>query len=337
MKLLYLSCHAILEYDELKLFEELGIDYFSLGSYIDPQKPVDPIRPGLNKQVDPELLSIAPDRNAIPKEFFDRFDVIVIMHLPEWIEANWENMKHKTVIWRTIGQSTPALERRLWKYRQEGLKIIRYSPMEHNIQDNIGADAVIRFYKDPEEFRFWNGMNREVITFAQNMKNRGQYCNYDAFVTLASRNPEITHVFGPSNEGSAGLNGGFMTYEQMKQKMRDSRVYIYTGTQPASYTLNFIEAMMTGIPIVALGSAYGNSLNLAGNVYEIPEIIANASNGFWSDNLNELSDKIAFLLDHHDTAKAIGEHGRQTAIRLFGKPEIKKLWKVTLDKLITNT
>lgn len=336
MKILYLSCHAILEYDELKLFEELGYDYFSLGSYIDPQKPVDPIRPGLNKKVDPELLSIAPDRMNIPKEFFDRFDVIIVMHLPEWIEANWDRMKHKPVIWRTIGQSTPSVEKRLWQYRQEGLKIIRYSPMEHNIENNIGADMVIRFYKDPEEFFFWNGLNQEVITFAQNMKTRAEYCNYEAFRLLAEQFPNA-HVYGPSNEGSEKLNGGFLTYEEMKQKMRDSRVYIYSGTQPASYTLNFIEAMMTGIPMVCLGPTYGNSLKIAGDVYEIPEIIVNASNGFWSDSLDDLKQRVQVLLDNHDLAKVIGQHGRETAIRYFGKDTIKKLWKITLDKIVTNT
>jgi len=336
MKLLYLSCHAILEYDELKLFGELGIDYFSLGSYIDPLNPVDPIRPALNKIVDPELLSMAPDRDKMPKEFIDKFDVIVVMHLPQWIENNWENMKHKTVIWRTIGQSTPEAEKRLWKYRQEGLRIVRYSPMEHEIPNTIGADAVIRFYKDPEEFGNWNGINKEVITFAQNMQNRAEYCNYTVFKSIAEQTPNM-HVFGPNNEVSGALSGGFMPYEKMKQKMRDSRVYFYTGTQPASYTLNFIEAMMTGIPMVCLGPAYGNSLNIAGKVYEIPEIIANASNGFWSDKPEELKDKITYLLEHHDTARAIGEHGRQTAIKLFGKPTISKLWKVTLDKLRTNT
>lgn len=336
MKLLYLSCHAILEYDECKLFEELGIDWFSLGSYIRPDEPVDPIRPAIKRVADPELLSIAPDRDNIPKSFIDKFDVVVVMHLPQWIENNWEAMKHKTVIWRTIGQSSPEIEQRLWKYRQEGLKIIRYSPMEHEIPGNIGADAVIRFYKDPEEFGMWNGVSKEVITFAQNMQNRAEYCNFEAFKQIAEQYQNM-HVFGPNNEVSGRLGGGFMTYEKMKQKMRDARVYFYTGTQPASYTLNFIEAMMTGIPMVCLGAKYGNSLNIAGNVYEIPEIIANASNGFYSDNLSDLKDKIDFLLQHHDTARAIGEHGRQTAIKLFGKDTIRKLWKVTLDKLQTNT
>jgi len=324
MKLLYLSCHSILEYDELKLFEELGIEYFSLGSYIDPQKPVDPIRPPLTQQVDPELLKIAPDRNHIPKEFFDKFDVIVVMHIPEWIYDNWENMKHKTVIWRSIGQSTAAIEEKMFKYRQEGLKIVRYSPYEAYIPQTAGADAIIRFYKDPDEFRGYTGVQRQVITLAQDMKNRAEYCNYDTFLKITEGLP--TRLYGNRNEASGELNGGYQTYEGMKQLMRDNRVYVYTGTQPASYTLNFIEAFMTGIPVVAIGSKFANSLNIAGATYEVESIINNAVNGFCSNDINKLKEYTRRLLDDEKMARRIGRMGRETAITLFGKENVKAKW-----------
>lgn len=324
MKLLYLSCHSILEYDELKLFEELGIDYFALGSYIDPQKPVDPIRPPLTKQVDPELLKIAPDRRNIPKEFFDLFDVIVVMHIPEWIYDNWEKMKHKTVIWRSIGQSTSVIERKMWHYRQEGLKIVRYSPHEAYIPETAGADAIIRFYKDPEEFKGYTGTQRQIITLAQDMKNRAEYCNYDTFLKITEGLP--TKLYGNRNEASGELNGGFLTYEGMKQIMRDNRVYIYTGTQPASYTLNFIEALMTGIPVVAIGDAFANSLNIAGKTYEVHTIINNAVNGFVSNDINKLKEYARRLLDDERLARRIGNMGRETAIQLFGKQTIREQW-----------
>lgn len=325
MKLLYLSCHAILEYDECRIFEELNIDYFSLGSYIVPQKPVDPIRPALFKEVDQELLSLAPDRDHIPKEFFDRFDVIIIMHKPEWIENNWINMRHKRVIWRTIGQSIPQIERRLMPYRQDGLQVVRYSKREANIPDVIGSDKIIHFYKDPEEFGGYNGLNLEAITFAQNMRDRGQFCNFDVFAEIVQG--VNAHVYGPKNENAGELAGTFMTYQEMRQKMRDSRVYIYTGTQPASYTLNFIEALMTGIPVVALGPKYANSLECAGkDTYEIPDFIVNGANGFVSDDIGFLKDKVRELMDNIALARMIGAAGRETALKEFGKENIKNKW-----------
>lgn len=331
MKLLYLSCHSILEYDELKIFEELGIDYFSLGSYIDPKNPVDPIRPALRGNGVSRWQSKAPLRDKLTAEFLDDFDVIIVMHIPEWIEKNWEVLRGRNVIWRTIGQSTASVERRLRPFRDDGLKVVRYSPAEIEIPENIGADVTIRFYKDPDEFFMWNGTNRQVVTLAQNMKHRGEFCNYDAFLRIINGFP--AKLYGTNNEESGELSGGFLTYEAMRQMMRDNRVYIYTGTQPASYTLNFIEALMTGIPMVCLGSKFGTSLNIAGDAYEVPEIIQNGVNGFVSDDINYLREKVQLLLDNPIIAKKIGAMGRETAIKLFGKDTIKQQWKQYFERL----
>lgn len=327
MKLLYLSCHSILEYDECRIFTELGIDWFSLGSYIIPTSPVDGIRPPLHHYPDEWLQQHAPDRSDIPKEFFDKFDTIVIMHVPEWIEKNWDKMKHKRVIWRTIGQSTPEIEARMMKYRLEGLEIVRYSPREANLIPTAGCDRLIRFYKDPKEFGNWNGAGNEVITFAQDMQHRGQHCNYEMFTQIVQG--FNAHVYGPRNEGSGELNGGFLTYEEMKQKMRDARVYVYTGTQPASYVLNLMEAMMTGIPIVAIGPVHGNSLQIGkgADLYEIPDIITNGVNGFWSDDVNQCREWVKKLLDDVKLARRIGEMGRQKAIEIFGIDTIRAKWQ----------
>lgn len=325
MKLLYFSCHSILEYDELKLFEELGIDYFSLGSYVTPTHPVDPIRPPLKSFPENWVIGNAPPRDNIPQDFLNQFDTIMIMHVPEWIEDNWHKFRGKRVIWRTIGQSTPFIEARMLQYRKEGLEIVRYSPREANLEPTAGSDKIIRFYKDEREFGQWNGAGGEVITFAQDMQHRGEFCNYEAFTKIAQG--FNAHVYGPKNEGSGPLNGGFMSYEQMKQKMRDARVYIYTGTQPASYVLNLIEAMMTGIPVVALGPQHGNSLNPDTQLYEIPDIIQSGVNGFMSDDIEQCRRWTQILLDDVKTARRIGEMGRQRAIELFGKETIKQQWK----------
>jgi hypothetical protein len=330
MKLLYLSCHAVLEYDELKLFEELGIEYFSLGSYIDPRNPVDPIRPALTRTPDPELYHSAPDRNSIPKEFFDKFDVIVVMHIPEWITNNWENMKHKRVIWRTIGQSTEAIESLLKPYVAQGLEIVRYSPTEARIPGFAGESAIIRFYKDPEEFKNWTGEEKEVITFAQNMKTRGEFCHFDLFEQSTSG--LNAHVYGPKNDDAGLLNGGFLTYDQMKEKYRKGRVYFYSGTQPAAYTLNFMEAWMTGIPVVAIGANLANSLNIIGESYEVEELIGQDKKaGFVAHDIEGLKHYINTLYEVPEMGRIVGENGRARAIELFGKENIKEDWKRYLN------
>jgi glycosyltransferase involved in cell wall biosynthesis len=109
-------------------------------------------------------------------------------------------------------------------------------------------------------------------------------------------------------------------------------VYFYTGTYPASYTLNFIEAFMTGIPIVAIGERLGNSpFELGQKTYEIPDIITQATDGFYSDDPAELRGVIQRLLDDESLARFISKNARKRAIELFGKDRIKLLWKEYLN------
>ena len=207
-----MPCHSILEYDDVRLFTELGHEVYSAGSYICPENPGDPTMrpaiPGLkvNQDLNEQWHRIAQSRpGEDPKYFLTRqlvqqFDIIIAVHIPEFIENNWEAFKGKRVIWRTIGQSIQPIEQRLKSFRDKGLEIVRYSPKEVNIPGYIGQDALIRFYKDPEEYKDWTGEDIQVITFAQAMKRRDTACNF-SFFEEATR-PFPRKLYGPGNEGS---------------------------------------------------------------------------------------------------------------------------------------
>ena len=334
MKILYLSCHSILEYDETKLLTELGHEVFSFGAYVNPQAPQDIKRPATEAKYNEHLTSLATrfSKDDLHEEMIEWADVIIIQHVPEWIVNNWEKIKHKKVIWRTIGQSTGAIEMQLADYRYEGLKIVRYCPKEKNIQMYLGEDAMIRFYKDPEEYKDWNGSVNRVITLGQAIQKRGAFCNFPTFEEATREFPRI--VFGADNDDLGDLWGGQLSYDDLKKELRDNQVFFYTGTQPASYTLGFIEAFMTGIPIVAVGNEIGNSLfKQEQNTFEVPDIIDNGVNGFVSDNIDTLKERVGQLLKDEGLRKRISEAGRAKAIELFGKETIKKQWETFLNSL----
>lgn len=343
LKVLYLSSHSILEHDELKLFGEIGWSYLSLGAYYCPygDESTDSMRPQLPAKYNLfDELKGDYDRNNLTEEQISKFDVIIIMHHPEeessqpWLVKNWERFKSlgKPVVFRSIGQSSRLVERIIKPLKEEGLLVVRYSPKEKEIPHYCGEDAMIRFYKDQNEFCNWNGEDKKVITIGQSMKQRGSSCNYDAFVKATD--PFERRLFGPGNEGS-GIKGGLLSFDGLKQELRDSRVYFCTNTQPASYTLNFLEAWMMGIPVVALGPEHCNKDYPEQKTYEIHELITNGVDGFWSDDINELQKYVKMLLDDHSLAKKIGDAGRKTAIDLFGKDNVKNDWKLFLEK-ITN-
>lgn len=346
MKILYLSCHEVLEYDEVKLLHELGHEVFSAGAYADNAKDGSPwsgfgLRPGIEgfevnedwKEQYRRLCNQYPGEDVrlhLIKDFIDNFDCVIVMHIPNWIIKNWNVMKHKRVIWRTIGQSISKQEQALAPYRQQGLEIVRYSPKERDIPNFIGEDTIIRFYKDPNEYGPWNGNRRQLITIAQNMKERDAACNFTLFELVTRPFPRL--LLGSSRGFLASWTTGKVSFDRLKRELCNNRVYFYTGTHPASYTLGFIEAWMTGIPIVAIGERYGNADYFPGHkLYEVHQLIQHGETGFVSDNPAELRDYCQQLLDDHDLATRIGSAGRAAAIELFGKEKIKLQWQAYLS------
>lgn len=332
IKLLYLSCHEVLEQQELQLFADMSLDVFSNGAYLNPAGHDTLKRPAIKgMKYDPELEKWSREfpKTSIPQEYLDKFNVIMVMHQPEWITENWAKMKDKKVIWRSIGQSNVEVENMIRRMRYEGLKIVRYSPMEDHIPGSLSSDALIRFYEDEDEFKDWNGNTKRVINISQTLKGRGPSCHYDQIMQIISGFPAL--IYGTGNDALGPLNGGELPYELLKGTLRDSRVFLYGGTYPAPYTLSFIEALMTGIPIVSIGPSMAEEI--AGvdaqrkfKFFEIPEIIRNGENGYYSDNIDELRGYINTLLENHELAKKIGEEGRKTAIRIFSKTKARENW-----------
>lgn len=324
--ILYMPCHSVLEYDELRIFEQIGVQYFSFGSYINPQQPVDPIRPALTqKQIITD--GIPPQDNLTP-EFLNHFSHIIIMHRFDWLKRNWTKLKGRNVYYRSIGQSAPHIEQELSLMRTEGLQIIRYSTEERHIPNYAGEDAVIYFFKDENEYTGYTGEIAEVYTMAQDFKHRAEHVNYNSFITATQGLPR--KVYGLKNEELGKLAGGYMTYDKLKELHRTRRVFFYAGTQPAQYTLTLIEAMMTGTPIVAIGPKLATSLGIAGG-YEIPNIIINEVSGYYSDDIPYLKAKIEELLNDKELAKRIGQKGRKSALLTFSMQRSINEWRELLN------
>lgn len=339
MKIHYISCHQVLEQEEVTLLTEAGHQVFSNGAYLNPAGHPGLARPGIRGGFYDqhfEHLARTTPRTELPEELIKPFDVIIIMHTPTVLDTNWRRIKHKKVIWRSIGQSTPGIERMIKPMKNEGLTVVRYSPKEALIPGFAGEDAVIRFYKDPDEYRDWNGNTKTAINFSQSLKGRRDFCHYDEITKLI--NLFGGKVYGSGNEDLGFLNGGELPYEQFKQTLRDARVFVYGGTWPAPYTLSLIEAMMTGTPIVAIGKKLaeepaGVAPNNRFEFYEAQEIIEQGVTGFYSDDLKELEKYISKLMSSYDLAKTISQNARASAINLFGKDKIKAEWQKLLNNL----
>lgn len=302
---------------------------------------------------DPHLreISMRSGKEDTPQELIDWCDIVIMMHNaptldshPQpWLDGNWTKFKKskKPIIWRSIGQSNAQIEHVLKRFRKEGLKIVRHSPREDSIPGYQGADAMIRFYKNPDEYRDYNGQARRVVNVSQAMfgsdavPSRGDHMSKDFFDKVVEGYD--WKIFGPFNDYAGEHNGGMLAFEDLKQMLRFNRVYFYTGTRPAPYTLGLIEAMMTGMPIVSIGPDHGNEVYQDQKTFEVHDILGSrgdgSGNGFWSDSIDDLRNYIDMLLKDPNLATGIGQKGRIRAIELFGKQAVTNEWIKFFEKL----
>jgi glycosyltransferase involved in cell wall biosynthesis len=326
--------HSIEEYDQIRLLTSLGHEVFSIGGYINPAEPHDDKRPALPDAPHyPELHAAVdslgtPDnlgaaQAGIPDAILDWADTIIYHHYLDRLYGQWPRIKdwldgdsNRRVIWRTVGQSVDGNEAQAKPFRREGMEILRYSPKERNIPNYAGEDALIRFYKDPDEYKGWVGTEPTVIQVTQHLRQRDPYTNW-GFWDEATRGLDRTPL-GPGSEVIGGP--GSLTYDEMKAWLRVARVYLYTGTQPASYTLGLIEAMMTGIPVVSIGPSHMRVFPYGHLLFEGHEIA-----GEWSDDPAEARDELAVLLEEPLTFRS--DVVRARAIELFGINTIREQWR----------
>lgn len=126
---------------------------------------------------------------------------------------------------------------------------------------------------------------------------------------------------------------GKISWQDQIRELQKARVYFYTGTHPASYTLNFIESWMLGTPVVAIGPQYGNAdVWRNHNLYEIQDLIQNGVNGFVADDPALLAGYVRQLLSDEGLARSISAAGRAEAIRHFNKDMIKASWKAFIER-----
>jgi hypothetical protein len=280
LRVLLMTAHDVAEYDDLRMLTDLGYDVFSIGAYTDPLHPASLLRPPLDvpahpdlaalcivqrekHEGDPMLMGIAGQihnlvdwaKADLHPDIIEWADVIICHHyLESWVYRQWDRIKHKRVIWRTCGQSNAMLEEVMGTLRADGLEIVRYSPKEEPAFRRLGvfagADALIRFGKYPDDYGPWVGDWPVVGNVTQNMAGRGEFCGYP-FWQAATKGLPVK----PAGLQSEALPGGMgaLSYPDMLDYLRHIRCYLYTGTQPASYTLALMEAMLSGVPVVSMG------------------------------------------------------------------------------------
>jgi glycosyltransferase involved in cell wall biosynthesis len=335
MNLLLLTAHAVAEYDDVRMFADLGYNIFSIGSYTRPYKTADPIRPPLPQApYFPDLADMVEGdqmahKEHLPDGLIDWADVIIVHHYPQhtapnsteergWIVGQWERIKHKRVIWRTCGQSDPRLEARMAPYARDGLEIVRYSPREREFFESVGSfagqSALIRFGKYPEDYGPWVGDDARVINISQGLGTRGEFTHPDFWLAATEGLPAC--AMGPESEVLGGP--GALEYHDMIEALARARAYLYTGTQPASYTLGLMEAMLSGVPVVSIPAS---TMWMPG-LFEGQDLVTMLP----SANATSAHLALRALLRNYSEAALISAHQVARARELFDVATVGQQW-----------
>ncbi len=329
MNILLLMAHSIAEYDEMRMFSDLGHDVFAPGAYTDPANPGDDKRPALpTVRRQPDLIAaVGADtmkaKEHLPDAVLDWADVVICHHYPErFLMGQWRRFEGKRVIWRTCGQSDPRLEEAMLLLRRVGLEIVRYSPRERTYFERLGVfageDALIRFGKYVDDYGGWTGQEQHVANVTQDFVGRGDHVGYGFWRAVTA---DLSAL--PAGPGSEKIGGvGVLSEDAMIDYLRDARAYLYTGTVPASYTLGLIEAMLTGTPVVSIGArAWPGPAEL----FEAAEIA-----GLSADRIGEAHDLLADLLHDDGMAQTVSQRQRARARELFSVEAVGRQWQAYL-------
>ena len=160
-----------------------------------------------------------------------------------------------------------------------------------------------------------------MLNITQELRGREPYTNWRFWENATAGLPRV-----PAGPGSKAIGGtGEVSLPVMKQLLRDLRCYLYTGTQPASYTLGLIEAMMTGIPVVSIGPSHMTIFPYGPLLFEGHEIT-----GHWYDDPDGARMGLRAMLNDPAYAATVGAEQRARAIDLFGMATIGAQWQAFL-------
>ena len=343
-RILYLGCHEVLEYDDLRMFTDLGHEVFSLGHFTEAGSPtlMRKGRPEFYSPTDFEnFLSLGGDvaTRTLPKNFVKTFDLVIIVHVVDWVLRNAEALSGTPLIYRSIGQSVVQTEQMLASVAGQ-LRIVRYSVRELQDPTFLPSDRAIYFGKYKEDFPKWSGGDR-ISTFYNNYPHRPETSApmLGLYLSFAERFSNLD-LYGLHNEGIPSYRGVIGADEQYAVYATAS-LYLYIHTLPPSYTLNLMEAMFVGVPILAPShslvakcsdNATVASWQVPAGRYEVPNLLGN-NRYLLYDDLEDLCEKATYLTTSAPACDDISRTLRSRAHEFFDAAVIKYEWQDLFDGL----
>ncbi len=175
------------------------------------------------------------------------------------------------------------------------------------IEHSVAIDPTMRY----------DGAMPRGITVMNGMQARARIAGYDLFLEARRRVP--LDVAGIDTEAFGGL--GDIPFRHLHARMAQYR-FLFSPVRYTSLPLAVVEAMTIGMPIVALATT------------ELPTVIEHGVTGYVSCELDELVDRMEYLLAELGAARAMGERARLVAQERFNLQRFASDWNAAFRRAL---
>jgi len=316
MKIYIQSCHAVLEYDQARMFTMMGhevVGLFDVGSTQRPKIPgitdIDP--PGDVHERSTNCQTTLADLQGA--------DVVVMHQTGDFPEraAMFAALGMPTVC-MAFGQGNLPMHTRLTEHIKASplLSVASYSLKDADTYADLGCPleslAMIRFGKRLSEFGPWVGDIPVIYCTGNSIHERGDACGWEVLEPILNTMPIILSGIGTEEIGGLGEIDPAAQAILFKR----CRAFLALGTVPAPYTLAPMEAACHGTPIIAWNNGHG--IHGEGFPWQI------------CDTTSELLNAMGEHLDKRQTLASIEirEHAKQH----FAENVVAKTWQQVLNE-----
>jgi glycosyltransferase involved in cell wall biosynthesis len=167
------------------------------------------------------------------------------------------------------------------------------------------------------EVRYSGEINRGVVVI-NNLPQRGRLLGLDIFLEVRKHIPLDLVGMGT---GELGL--GEVLHPQLPEFLSKYR-FFFNPIRYTSLGLAICEALMMGLPVVGLATT------------ELSTVIANGKSGIIHTDVGYLVNQMKILLDQPDTARRMGEAGREVALQRFTIGRFTRDWEALFESVIKN-
>jgi len=164
---------------------------------------------------------------------------------------------------------------------------------------------------------FYKGDLEKGIVVVNNLFQRGRRLGADIFAEVSKRIP--LDLIGMGTKEYGGL--GEVLHADLPEFISHYR-FFFNPIRYTSLGLAVIEAMMTGMPMVALATT------------EYVTVIKNYETGFISTDVDYLVHKMQLLLSNKTWAEDIGAKGKQYAEERFNIDRFAEEWKNIFESVV---